>query len=396
LRGGGPVAIVISDLPLMSRKTLIAGRPAFIVLFTVLAAAVRAEEAGDGALLDRILGNASCATSGCHGGAGPVHGVTAAFLRADPHARAFATLATPRSARMGEALGIADVRTSVSCTACHAPAANVPEALRGADLEVADGVGCASCHESTGRWLRTHTRPELSHAEKVAAGMRDLGSPLARADACVACHQVIEPRLVETGRHPRLIFELDGQLAAEPPHWRATQGWDGAKAWFIGQAVAWREIAAARASGSDTLAGAAERERALEWLVRRAGGEAPDTRLAPDAVAHGAEMYWTREPGEGAAMLQRLAAVGGDFRDASVSRLEQAYRAERLVLGLDRLLAAWPERARATAAGPALDKLFAAAHSVPDFEPVTFAGLLEVFSVAAGFAEARAPADPGF
>ena len=385
----------------MSRKTLIAGRPAFIVLFTVLAAMARAEEAGDGALMDRILGNASCATSGCHGGAGPVRGVTPAFLRADPHARAFATLVTPRSARMGEALGIADVTTNVSCTACHAPAANVPEERRGADLEVVEGVGCASCHESTGRWLRTHARPELSHAEKVAAGMRDLRSPLARANACVACHQVIEPRLVEVGRHPRLIFELDGQLAAEPPHWRATHGWDGTKAWFVGQAVAWREIAAARAAGRDTLAGAAERERALAWLVRRAGEatgvaafgtEAQNRSITPEEWARQADA--SPDPQEGSVILHRLACSAAEFRDANVTRLEQACRAERLVLGLDRLLAAWPERARATAAGPALDRLFAAAQSVPDFEPGKFAGLLEAFSAAAGFSAPRTPGDP--
>lgn len=360
------------------RKPLNRLVPLFFVCFAGGVAGA-ADEVGEAAVVAKILGNASCATSGCHGGAGELHGTVAKFTRDDPHARSFGTLATPRSARMGEALGIADVTTSPSCTACHAPAANVPTTLRGEDLRVAEGVGCASCHESNDSWLRTHTRTDLAHEQKVAAGMRDLRGAYARANACVACHQVIDARLVETGRHPRLIFELDGQLAGETRHWREVQGWDGAKAWFVGQAVAWREAAAARASGRDTSAGAAEREAALAWLVARAGGEARAIAGRPaDDVAREAEVGW--KSSDGVAMLRALAASSADFSDKTVSRLEQAYRAERLVLGLDRLLAAWPERARATAAGPALDKLFAAAQSVPDFKPAEFAKLLGEFS----------------
>ena len=361
----------------MRRERLILGVYVFFV--AVNFTPVRAEMTPDQAefLMHKVLGTASCATSGCHGGAGPLRGAVATFTREDPHGRSYGTLATPRSARMGEALRIADVRTSVSCTVCHAPAASVPEGLRGDDLWVEDGVGCASCHDSAASWLLTHTRPELDHAAKVAAGMRDLRSPYARANACVACHQVIDPRLVETGRHPRLIFELDGQLAAEPAHWREVHGWDGAKAWLVGQAVAWREVKAARADGRDTLAGAAERELALAWLVARAGGGRVDGLVA-DAVARLADTDWPA--GEGEAVLRRLAGAGEDFRAAEVSRLEQAYRAERLVLGLDRVVAAWPERARAKAAEPVLARLFKAAQSVPDFEPAGFAVLLDEFS----------------
>ncbi len=338
----------------------------------------------------KILGNASCATSGCHGGAGPVRGVVGFFEREDPHARAFGTLATSRSARMGEALGIRDVRESLSCTVCHAPAAGLPEVLRGEDLRVEEGVGCASCHESRESWLRTHTRRDLSHAQKVAAGMRDLRSARARAEACVACHQVIEPDLVEVGRHPRLIFELDGQLASEPPHWRELHGWDGARVWLVGQAVAWREVAAARAAGRPDGRGGAEREAALAWVVRRAAGATSlswsDLDLAGGEEGEAGE--WARRAdagwasGDGVKALRGLAGAGADFRAAGVSRLEQAYRAERLVLGLDRLLAAWSARGSAKGAESALERLFAAAQSVPDFQPAQFAGLLDEFAEA--------------
>jgi hypothetical protein len=358
----------------MCHKPLILGLGLFLGAGAAAASHFGDAVVEDELLLHKVLGTASCATSGCHGGAGLVHGAVATFRREDPHARSYETLATPRSARMGEALGIADVRTSASCTVCHAPVASVPEGLRGEDLRVEDGVGCASCHDSAESWLRTHTRPELDHSAKVAAGMRDLRSAYARANACVACHQVIEPRLVETGRHPRLIFELDGQLAAEPAHWREVHGWDGAKAWLVGQAVAWREAGAAHADGRDTMVGAAEREAALAWLVARAGG-AGAAGSAADAVARRLDADWPA--GEGEAVLRRLAGVGDDFRATGISRLEQAYRAERLVLGLDRVLAAWPERARAKAAEPVLARLFTAAQSVPEFQPAGFANLLD-------------------
>jgi hypothetical protein len=212
--------------------------------------------------------------------------------------------------------------------------------------------------------------------------MRDLRTAYARANACVACHQVIEPRLVDAGRHPRLIFELDGMIAAEPPHWREVHGWDGAKAWLVGQAVAWREAAAVRAAGRDDSAGAAERERALDWLVRRAAEQVllSAQEKGPDELARELEARWATE--HGAVVLRRLALSAGEFRDSSVTRLEQAYRAERLVLGLDRLLAAWPERAAAKVCSPALDRLFAAAQSVPDFAPESFATRLDEFEKA--------------
>ncbi|AKC82892.1 hypothetical protein IMCC26134_09090 [Verrucomicrobia bacterium IMCC26134] len=369
----------------MTLKSLIRVASAIAAVISSLTA----EEIRSDLLVDKILGNQSCATSGCHGGSGPLHGTLSKFNATDIHARSFATLATPRSARMGEALGIGDVTTSPSCTACHAPAAGVPAAMRGEDLRIGDGVGCASCHESSDTWLRSHTRPDLDHAQKVAAGMRDLRSTYARANACVACHQVIQPRLVETGRHPRLIFELDGMIATEPRHWREVHGWDGAKAWFVGQAVAWREAAAARSGGRDDSAGAAERERALSWLVRRAGGATSAGRVDFDAKSGEADAYarnanesWQAADGE--KVLRDLAKCAGEFRNSNVKRLEQAYRAERLVLGLDRLLASWPERVRATACGPALDRLFTTAQSVPDFAPPEFANRLEDFAKAVG------------
>lgn len=327
----------------------------------------------------KFLGNQSCSTSGCHGGAGPIHGTLTKFKVEDRHVRSFGTLSTPRSARMGEALNITDVTTSSRCTSCHAPVFSVPAEFRAENLRTDEGVGCASCHQSTEAWLRTHTRTDLNHLQKVAAGMRNLRSAYARANACVACHQVLQPELIEKGRHPRLIFELDGQLASEPPHWSEPSGNQGGKAWIVGQAVAWRELAAARADGRDNSAGAIEREKALAWLVQRAvSSVAAPSASSPDEIAKEADRNWGSSQAVDA--VRRLAASSDDFRDASITKLEKAYRAERLVLGLDRLLATWPDRKGADRANDSLERLFAAAQSIEDFDPATFAELLTEFA----------------
>ena len=79
--------------------------------------------------------------------------------------------------------------------------------------------------------------------------MRELRDPYHRANACVACHQNIEPAIVNVSKHPSLLFELDGQTQSEPKHWREAAGHDGVQTWFVGQAVALREMSAALRDG---------------------------------------------------------------------------------------------------------------------------------------------------
>jgi hypothetical protein len=105
-----------------------------------------------------------------------------------------------------------------------APTLCAPDAL------VSEGVSGGSCHGPAEAWLRSHTRSDLTHADRVASGMRDLRSLYHRANACVACHQTLEPEIVAVGRHPVLYFELDGQAHSQPKHWREPaadrSGWE--------------------------------------------------------------------------------------------------------------------------------------------------------------------------
>lgn len=343
---------------------------------------------------DRFLGAESCSTSGCHGGGAENRQQFTVWSRLDSHSKSFSTLTTARSARLAEALKINDPTRSTRCTTCHAPFHEVPAARFAVQIKATEGVSCESCHGQAEGWLRTHTRPDLSHVERVSAGVRDLKNLYVRANSCVACHQNVEADLLRAG-HPELIFELDGQTVSQPKHWRETGDFRGPQAWVTGQAVALREM-------SWQLAGAAGDEKAparwsaLLWLLRQtasvdsswpslaglsldpAAGNFEAARQQADALAKkSGESPWT--PALVQQVLLKLSATRDQFSDAGTPGIIQARRAERLVLALDRLVAALPDKPTARALQPALNQLFKLVQSLPDFQPATFAVALGEF-----------------
>jgi hypothetical protein len=363
----------------------------------VSAAAQIPGESGGPAVLAGILGATSCAD--CHGGAAENNRQFLVWSQRDAHSRSYATLVTARSARMAEALGIEKPSESPRCTACHAPLQTVSAARLAPDARVTEGVSCASCHGFADDWLRSHTRADFTHQDRVTAGMRELRDPYHRANACVACHQNIDPAIVNVGKHPALLFELDGQTQSEPKHWREAPGHDGAQSWFVGQAVALREMSAALRDGRIDAKRELPRWQALVWVLQRAN---LDTELAqfntPSSAAEAATFSRVATLSDGAAQrvsttwnaahvkaaLARLAATSGDFLTVDVPTLAQACRAERLVLALDRLLAALPVAERSSAASARLDELFHLVQSQPDFKPIKFAEALAVFAKTIG------------
>jgi hypothetical protein len=351
-----------------------------------------------------FLGANSCSSSSCHGGAAAQQNQFLVWSLKDFHSqRPFATLATARSKQIADALGIKDPSADLRCTVCHAPLSEVPENMRGENFKVSEGVSCESCHGSAENWLRAHTRTDWTRADRAAAGMRDLQNLYVRANTCVACHQVVSQPLLEAG-HPELIFELDGQSVAEPKHWSVEKNGNGAQAWFVGQAVALREMSwqlaqndFSRASPPDEKAIA--REDALFWLVRRVSsidGSLPapsflNTKYHANTVQGWADglaraataIAWT--DAQTKKCLAILADSANDFPGKDVYpelREKEARRAERLVLALDRLVAALPEFNNNEPVQSALNELFQLAQSVPDFDPKQFAAALEKFSKA--------------
>ena len=338
----------------------------------------------------RFTGSPSCATSMCHGGAGELRHQTTIWQKQDIHSRTYNTLVNARSAQIAAALKIPAAATSSRCTTCHAPFHDVPKAAFLADIiKPTEGVSCESCHGPAEKWIRSHTRPDFSHKDRVLLGLRDLNHLYVRANSCVACHQTVDPALLAAG-HPELLFELDGQAVSQPKHWREKGDWHGPKTWLVGQAVALREMSAQLTKEKNPGEKLTAPWTATLWLLQRLDGldstlpslkpaaTATQAHPAADALARrAAELEWSHDLTR--QTLQRLAKTHAEFADAKIPRAQQARRAERLVLALDRLTAPLDKAALAKLE-PDLKDLFALAQSLPDFAPEKFAVALEAFA----------------
>ena len=337
----------------------------------------------------RFTGSPSCATSMCHGGAGEFRHQTTIWQKQDIHSRTYNTLVNARSAQIVAALKIPDATSSSRCTTCHAPFHDVPKsAFLGEPTKATEGVSCESCHGPAEKWIRSHTRPDFSHKDRVLLGLRDLNHLYVRANSCVACHQTVEPALLAAG-HPELRFELDGQAVSQPKHWREKGDWHGPKAWLVGQAVALREMSAQLTQEKTPGEKLTAPWTASLWLLQQLDGldpalpslkpaaNATQAHPAADALARrAAELEWSHELTR--QVLQRLAKTHTEFADPKTPPPTHARRAERLVLALDRLTAPLDKAAMAKLE-PDLKELFALAQSLPDFAPEKFAKALESF-----------------
>ena len=343
----------------------------------------------------KFLGAPSCASTGCHGGGGAKQNQFLTWSLKDFHSqRPTATLTTARSKQIADTLEIKDPTADVRCTTCHAPLHDVPENLRGEHFKASEGVSCEGCHGAAENWLRSHTRHDFMRADRTAAGMRDLQNLYVRANTCVACHQVVSRPLLKAG-HPELIFELDGQSVAEPKHWSAEKNGNGAQAWLVGQAVALRELSwqliqlhgVMELNQRMTETNLLERVGGVSWVLRSAFvGEQADKKFPEDfesvqswadkLAQEKSDTTWTDQMTR--ECLARLASTASSFSDTRVHQSLHARRAERLVLALDRLLAAENNHQ----ADAELNQLFKLAQSLPDFDPKAFAATLEKFSAA--------------
>ncbi|HKS37947.1 MAG TPA: multiheme c-type cytochrome [Verrucomicrobiae bacterium] len=345
----------------------------------------------------KFLGATSCGTSGCHGGGGKNQNQYLVWWTRDAHSqRSFATLTTARSKQIADALRIKEPTTDTRCASCHSPSHEVPEALRAEAFKSSGGVSCESCHGPAESWLRSHTRPDWTHADRVFAGMRDLKNLYVRANTCVACHQTVATPLLKAG-HPELIFELDGQCVSQPRHWREKTNWNGGQAWLIGQAVALREMSWQLSREAEPDEKLMARWSALLWLLQKLEGldgtfpafsKIPGepasqnflaTLKAGDELAQRVSAFpWTDEMSRKA--LKTLASTGNDFRQPGTATHFQARRAERLALALDRLLVSCKDIPPASSADANLGRLFKQVQSLPEFNASGFADALNQVS----------------
>jgi hypothetical protein len=218
---------------------------------TPLTPAAKATDAGGG----RHLGVASCAGSTCHGrieADGRVVRQDELLRWQEPsspggaHSRAYSVLLGGRSAKIAKNLGIGSAAAAPMCLGCHAD----PAAARGERHQLADGVGCESCHGAAEGWIASHYAVGANHAANVANGLTPLDNPKARASVCLDCHfgsaksgQFVNHRIMAAG-HPRIAFEIDlfsglQQHHNEDADYAARKGrTDHVKLWAVGQAMA--------------------------------------------------------------------------------------------------------------------------------------------------------------
>ena len=231
--------------------------------------------ASGGVVVDHGLqrqGVASCAASGCHGGARAGVGSGTAYttwFNRDPHARAYEVLLDRKSDLIMERLAgpsfcgpVCPPEQAGRCLECHVqPGATTSTRAEAASRR--DGVDCESCHGAAGKWLEPHTTWGKHPPDD--AGRRDLGMTLTRnigerARLCTSCHvggagREVDHDLIAAG-HPRLNFELTAYLAALPRHWdqdaeRNAQPDFEARAWLIGQVASARSSVALLKSRAD-------------------------------------------------------------------------------------------------------------------------------------------------
>jgi len=335
----------------------------------------------------RYLGLASCSSSSCHGGAGEHRNQFIIWSQQDFHVRASLILTNARSSQIAQSLGIENAPTSERCTVCHSPLAKTPQTRLARSDQRDEGVACESCHGPAGPWLRSHTRRDYTYAMRVSSGLRDLRNIYVRANACVACHQVVDPQITASG-HPPLFFELATQMKFEPPHWREL-GESPVKTWLAGQASALRELSwnGGVGSMSDAVGDASRQRAGLAWLLAKvtaADSSLPKIledgnismmqqtadELARSAAARDFDHSYALK------IVRVLASAGNDFTGVALSSQDVLYyRAKRLVLAVQALISG----DHSIADSSELRQLISDVTSLSSFEPKLFVQHLESF-----------------
>lgn len=121
--------------------------------------------------------------------------------QAGPHAKAYATLASPEAKAVGAKVGVADPQKSGKCLKCHSTAYNGTETPPAADSKilVEDGVSCESCH-GPGKDYKAKTVME-DKAKAIAAGL-----VVPATKSCTLCHNEQSP-----GWNPERYTTKDGK-----------------------------------------------------------------------------------------------------------------------------------------------------------------------------------------
>jgi len=106
------------------------------------------------------------------------------------HAKAYQTLASDEAKEIGAKKGIDDPQTSEACLKCHVTGAGVAAEFLGPKYDIADGVGCESCHGAGEDYYKKKTM-ELVYKGELDAD--SVGLVMPTAETCVGCHNAESP-----------------------------------------------------------------------------------------------------------------------------------------------------------------------------------------------------------
>lgn len=107
-----------------------------------------------------------------------------------PHAKAYATLASDEAKAIAKEKGIEDPQKADECLKCHVTGHGVAAEFLGTKYDVADGVGCESCHGAGGDYYRKKTMAAITAGEIDGA---TVGLVRPTEETCKGCHNEESP-----------------------------------------------------------------------------------------------------------------------------------------------------------------------------------------------------------
>jgi hypothetical protein len=114
------------------------------------------------------------------------------WLKDDPHARSYQTLAGEKAKAVGKEMGIENPQKSEQCLRCHSTAAGLkPEQITGT-MPVEEGVSCEGCHGAGSDYKKLNIMQDYELAQ--SKGLIPLKKPEERKALCGRCHNKDIPK----------------------------------------------------------------------------------------------------------------------------------------------------------------------------------------------------------
>ena len=133
-----------------------------------------------------FIGTTRCKT--CH--RKPASGEQFRIWEESAHSKAYVTLASAEAKEIGAKKGIENPQTADACLKCHATGAGVDAKFLGPKYDIADGVGCESCHGPGQDYYKKATMVLIYKGELDPASV---GLVVPTEKTCVGCHNAESP-----------------------------------------------------------------------------------------------------------------------------------------------------------------------------------------------------------